>query len=653
MKQIKRLEHTHGGALEGEHLVWRFLKCAAGFWGKSGSRLSWFLSAILLLTIVLNLVASYSMNIWTREVFDALETKDSQKFISLSMTYLLLLAASIVIGAVYVYARMTAQRRWREWLTNRLIDRWLKNGRYYQLNTVSNAPGNPECRLADDVRVATESPVDLVAGMVAAVLSAATFVVILWNIGGTLTVHLGGMMITIPGVLVIAAVFHAMAATGSMLLIGRRLIPASEHKNQAEAEYRYVLTRIRENGESIALLQVEREERKSIDGSFTTVLRAWRSICIQTVRTTIVSQSSGYIAGVLPIILCAPKFLAGAMTLGEVMQAASAFTIVLGAFNWLVDNYPRLAEWTASARRIASLQISLDALDRAQVQRASQIEYRRADEPALKLSKLSITLGDRPLMTAPDLAIMPGERVLVTGESGSGKSTLVRALAGLWPWGGGHVEVPVKAKLFCLPQRAYLPSGTLRRAVNYPEAADSGSAEQIAGALGRVGLGHLVEHLDEERSWDQILSGGEKQRLAFARLLVHRPDIIVLDEATAALDDQSEHELMALLTKELDDATIVSVGHRSGLDAFHGRKFVLQPGRRGAKLVGDGYFIPRAALTNGPSSIERLPLWNPSSTSRTLGQPRARHDMYHGTNGSRPAPSAPWREAPMPQQLRS
>jgi putative ATP-binding cassette transporter len=342
---------------------------------------------------------SYGMNVWTRDVFDALQTRNSNKFLILTMIYLVLLSASIVISAIYVYARMAVQRRWREWLTNQLIDRWCKDGRYYQLNLVGGAPANPECRLADDVRIATEAPVDLVSGMIAAILSAATFVTVLWNIGGALTLHFDELVVTIPGFLVLAAIIHALAASGSTLLIGRRLIPMSEHKNQAEAEFRYDLSRIRENGESIALLQGELEERNSIAKSFNAVLCAWRNISIQTVGTTIVSQGSGYIAAVLPIVLCAPKFLDGAMTLGEVMQAASAFTIVLGAFNWLVDNYPRLADWTASARRIASLQISLDELDCAEVQRVNQISHNHANGPALRLRKLSIRLVARVTRT--------------------------------------------------------------------------------------------------------------------------------------------------------------------------------------------------------------------------------------------------------------
>jgi putative ATP-binding cassette transporter len=428
------------------------------------------------------------------------------------------------------------------------------------------------------------------------------------------------MSITIPGFLVVAALIYAVTASGLMIFIGRRFVAVSENKNQAEAEYRYVLTRLRENGESIALLQGEDEERNGIDKSFKTVLRAWRDICIQTMRTTIVSQTSGYIAPVLPIILCAPKFLDGAMTLGEVMQAASAFTIVQAAFNWLVDNYPQLAEWTASARRVASLQMSLDELERAEIGGVGRINRCEGKGAGLRLRSLSVMLDDRTLVAGAEVAIMPGEKVLITGESGSGKSTLVRALAGLWPWGGGEIEMPAGAKLLLLPQRAYVPTGTLRRAANYPEAAHSRSVEEIAKVLKKVGLGHLVEHLDEERSWDQTLSGGEKQRLAFARIFLHRPDIIVLDEATAALDSQSEGQLMGLLSREFEHATVVSVGHRSELEALHGRKIVLQRGRQGARLVSDFCRIPKPVLPSGRPRMGLLSRWNSSLAHRGFRQ---------------------------------
>jgi vitamin B12/bleomycin/antimicrobial peptide transport system ATP-binding/permease protein len=576
-------------------LLRRFWRSARSFWGSRGDRLAWPLSGIILLTVLLYLAAAYGMNLWNRAIFDALERRDGGTVLYLSLIYAPLLAASVAVMVLQVYARMTTQRHWRAWLNNHLLDRWLKSGRYYQLNLVGGDHENPEYRIADDVRGATEAPMEFATGLLTAILSAATFIVVLWTIGGSLTFSVAGVTLTIPGFLVVAAVIYAVLASGSMVFIGRRFVSVSENKNQAEAEYRYVLTRLRENGESIAVLGGEEEERSTVDGALISVLRRWRQICFQTMRTTIVSQTSGYIAPVLPIILCAPKFLDGSMSLGQVMQAASAFTIVQAAFNWLVDNYPRLADWTASARRVASLMVSIDALERAEEgEGVSRIERGEGTGAALRLSNLSVTLDTgKAVVKDAEVDIAPGERVLVAGESGTGKSTLVRAISGLWPWGEGRVEVANGAKMFLMPQRAYVPVGTLRRAAMYPEPAESKNIEDIADALKRVGLKHLVDRLEEQAAWDQTLSGGEKQRLAFARILLHRPDIVVLDEATSALDPESQDKLMELLTTELGATTIVSVGHRPELEAFHSRKIVLERRRGGARFVTDINLVPR------------------------------------------------------------
>jgi putative ATP-binding cassette transporter len=349
-----------------DYLLTRFWISARGYWGKNGDRLAWLLSAGLLFLIVANVGFQYGINVWNRAIFDAIEKRDSATVFHLTAIFFPLAVGSVALGVAQVFGRMAIQRRWRAWLTNSVVSRWLTNGRYYQLNLVSGDHKNPEYRIAEDLRIASDSPVDFMAGVTSAFLSASTFIVVLWTIGGALTLTMAGSAITIPGFLVIAAVLYAAIASGSIMMIARRFVQISEDKNQAEAEYRYTLTRVRENGESIALLGGEQEERDGIDKTFSKVLRQWARLAGQHMRTTLVSQGSSLIAPVVPLLLCAPKFLDGSMTLGQVMQAASAFTIVQSAFGWLVDNYPRLADWNACARRIASLMMSLDGLERAE-----------------------------------------------------------------------------------------------------------------------------------------------------------------------------------------------------------------------------------------------------------------------------------------------
>lgn len=579
-----------------DYLLTRFWISARGFWSRNGDRLAWPFSIGLVVLIVLTVGFQYGINVWNRAIFDAIETRDASTVFRLSAMFFPLAVGSIVLGVAQVFARMAIQRRWRAWLTASVLTRWLKNGRYYQLNLVGGDHKNPEYRIAEDLRVATDSPVDFLAGVTAALLSAATFIVVLWTIGGALTVTLGGATITIPGFLVIAAILYAAIASGSIVAIGRRFVQVSEDKNQAEADFRYTLTRVRENGESIALLGGEEEERDGIDRNFRNVLRQWARLAGQHMRTTLVSQGSSLVAPVVPLLLCAPKFLDGSMTLGQVMQAASAFTIVQSAFGWLVDNYPRLADWNACARRIASLMMSLDGLERAEqgegIGRIKRGET--GNEAMLELKDLSVTLDDGTAVVGEtEVVIEPGERLLVAGESGTGKSTLVRAIAGLWPWGEGSVNFHPDRRLFMLPQRPYVPSGSLRRAVAYPGAAENWTEAEIGEALHKVGLDHLKEKIEEEGPWDQTLSGGEKQRLAFARLLLHNPDIVVLDEATSALDEKSQDKMMQMVTDQLPKATIVSVAHRAELEAFHSRKIVLERRKGGAKLVSDVDLIPR------------------------------------------------------------
>jgi vitamin B12/bleomycin/antimicrobial peptide transport system ATP-binding/permease protein len=595
-------------------LLGRFWRTSRGFWKGKTAKVAWSLTGLLAFILIFQILVQYRINVWNRDIFDALENKNSGAVLYQSLLYIPLIAASLCTAVVGVYARMTMQRRWREWLTFHAVDRWLDNGRYYHLNLVAGEHENPEYRIGEDARLATDAPVDFAFGIMSALLSALTFIVVLWAVGGALDIEIGGEALHIPGFLVIAALVYSVLATGAMILIGRRFVPLSERSNQTEAEFRYALTRLRENGESIALLGGEQEERSGLMRSFNNVLESWRLVLGQYMRTTFVSTSSGLIATVVPIILCAPKFLAGTMSLGEVMQAASAFGIVQGAFSWLVDNYPRFANWSASARRITSLLVSIDALERAErqggIKRFARSEH---DEPALRLRGLSVKLDDGTgVVHEAEVDIAPGEKVLIVGESGTGKSTLVRAIAGLWPWGEGEVVMQRNSRVFMLPQRAYVPLGSLKRAVSYPMEADKVPDSDVRDALEEVGLGHLKDRLNDEEPWEQTLSGGEKQRLAFARLLIHRPDLIVMDEATSALDPGSQERLLKLLNEKIPNATLISVGHRPELEDYHERKLVLEHRPGGARLIRDEYitFVPGP----GVALMRRLLNWRGRGT---------------------------------------
>jgi len=572
-----------------QYLLARFWEAALGFWRNGGARTAWLLTFAALGVTLVNLALQYRLNVWHRTMFDAIDKHDGSGVLHQTLIFFPLIAAVVGVAGVATLAKMTLQRRWRAWLNGHLLDQWLTNGRYYQLNLVPGDHANPEYRVAEDLRVSVEAPVDFAVGIFSAVGSGIVFVGVLWFIGGELTIPIGSTTLHIPGFLVVGAFIYAVLASGSMVMIARGFIKVSEAKNQAEAEYRYVLTRLRENGESIALLGGETEERAGLDAAFTTARTRWYELMMQYFRTTLVSQASSGVAPVIPILLCAPKYVAGTMTLGEVMQAVSAFMIVQAAFSWLVENYPHLADWTASASRVASLLVSLDRLERAESAGTDgRIVRKQAEDGALRLRDVSVTLDDgSAVVNEADLEIARGEKVLVVGESGTGKSTLLRAIAGLWPWGSGEIMLKFDGHVL-MPQKPYVPLGTLRRAVAYPLSPDEVDDALLRRTVEEVGLGHFLDRLDEpSTTWEIVLSGGEKQRLGFARVLIQRPEIIFMDEATAALDPQSQEQLMRLLLERLPDATVISVGHRPELEAYHTRKLVLEHRADGARLVAD------------------------------------------------------------------
>jgi putative ATP-binding cassette transporter len=595
-----------------QYLLARYWEAALGFWRKEARHTAWRLTIAVFSIAVLNLGLGLLLNIWNRVMFDGLEKRDMHTVVFQSAIFLPLVLASLGMAIADTYSKMSLQRRWRAWLNGHVLNRWVSSGRYYQLTLRPGEHSTPESRITEDLRLSVDAPVDIVLGVFAAIITLITYIGVLWYIGGEITIPAGAMTLRVPGFLVITAFIYAVLASGSMVKIARGFIPLAESRSQAEADYRYALTRLRENAESIALLGGDAEERAGLDSAYVVLRRRWREVMMQSIRTTVVGNTTNGLAPIIPLLLCAPKYVAGTMTLGEMMQAASAFITVQHSFNWLVENYPRVADWTAAARRLASLLVSLDAVTGADTKEAAgQIVRTPAEAGALRLRGLSLMSDEGSVIVQDaDVEIAPGEKVLVVGESGTGKTTLVRAIAGLWPWGEGEVQV---GELFVMPQRPYVPLGTLRRAVTYPLSPDQIDDEVVRTSIEDVGLAHLLDKLDSDEPWDQVLSGGEKQRLGFARMLIQGPKLIVMDEATAALDSSSQDRLMRLVIDRLPASTLVSVAHRVELEAFHTRKLVLEYREDGARLVADEALEPAASAAAA---------WSPRENVRPLRRPR-------------------------------
>ncbi|HMK90726.1 MAG TPA: ABC transporter ATP-binding protein/permease [Methylocystis sp.] len=563
-----------------------FCKLSLGYWKGETSREAWTLTFIMALFAGLQLSAQIGANAWGRFFFDALE---GRKISSLKESVILLAALALFSGFAIsgaLVARMRMQLSWRKWVTEKLFGWWLEDQRYYRLEISSEEQTSPEYRIAKDVQFAVEPLVDFAIGLLTAAATAATFIGILWSVGGSLQFAAFGASYSVPGYLALSSVVYMAIATSATLGVGRSMIGAVAKKNETDAKFLAELMRIKENAESIALIRGDADEHGSLRANFANVVSA----CLTQIRSNgivvTVQSANGALVPLIPLVLASPKYLSGELSLGAVMQVASAFISVQVALNWFMDNFVRVAEWMASAQRVDELVESLQSLDIAAIMSEGNfIEFGESDDNGIHLERLGVAhRGGQIVIAAANVLIAAGEKVLVRGASGTGKSTLIRALAGLWPWGAGRILMPRNASVAFVPQQPYIPLGTLRGALMYSVGANV-TDDMIERAMRRCGLGYLIRDLDKDQRWDQVLSGGERQRIAFARLLLQSPEIIVMDEATSALDEESQISLLRLFHEELRYATVISVGHRAGMEEFHDKKILLERRPAGARLT--------------------------------------------------------------------
>jgi putative ATP-binding cassette transporter len=530
------------------------------------------------------------LNTWNNVFYNALQDRNWAVFVH-QLGYFCVLATFWVLVNVYqLYLNQWLQIRWRRWLTRVYLGHWLTDANHYRMQLLGDAADNPDQRIAEDVSQFITLTLGIGLQLLNASVTVVSFTAILWALSAQAPLHLFGMTLSVPGYLLWAALIYAVVGTVFTHLIGRPLIALNFQQQRYEADFRFNLVRVRENSEQIALLEGEPAERDRLLMRFGNVVTNWLAIMSRQKKLTFFTASYNQAAVVLPFIMGSPAYFANLMQLGGLMQIANAFGRMQEALSVFIAVYRNIAEWSAVIERLNGFDQSVAAA-RAVAVTPPVIDLAAGETAAVSIKDLAVRLPNGvPLVNASDLSIGLGERVLVSGPSGAGKSTLFRALAGIWPFGAGTITVPKNARVMMLPQRPYFPIAPLAAAVAYPAEPGTFDSAKVAELVTAVGLPALAARIEEEAHWNRMLSLGEQQRLGIARALLHAPDYLFLDEATASLDEPSEAALYGLLQQRLPAATIVSIGHRATLAAFHRRRLAFN-------REGDRYWLREGSLT--------------------------------------------------------
>jgi vitamin B12/bleomycin/antimicrobial peptide transport system ATP-binding/permease protein len=519
------------------------------------------------------------LNEWYNRFYNTLQDRSWSGFVS-ALVYFCVLAAVYTLLVVYqTYITQWLQIRWRRWLTQTYLRQWLNTANHYRMQLLGDSADNPDQRIADDLFLFVDSTLSISTRFLSSVVTLFSFAVILWTLSAAAPLRLFGVSVSIPGYLVWAALIYAVLGTVITHLIGWRLAPLNFQRQRYEADFRFNLVRTRENSEQIAAMRGEAAEREGHTNRFTAVVANWIALMKRQKQLNFFTQSYSQTAVIFPYLMASPVYFSGLMQLGGLMQTASAFGSVQSALSYFVNAYQDLAGYQAIIDRLAGFENAIEVARAAALTEPTIEVGPHPSTNAIAVKRLDVWLPNgTPLIGASDLALKRGESVLFTGPSGAGKSTLFRAITGIWPFGVGRVALPPDVKIMLVPQRPYFPVATLAVAVAYPARSGTFEDRRIAEALNAVGLPELAARLHHEDHWSRILSLGEQQRLAIARALLHAPDYLFLDEATASLDEPAEAALYRLLQERLPGAAIISIGHRSTLDAFHARRVAVVRG---------------------------------------------------------------------------
>ena len=549
--------------------LWRFVRFALPFWSAEHKWMNRGRLALIAALTVAQVAVQVGLNSWSARLYNAIEGRHLEAFLELIGTFVLLLLASILVFSITLYTKRRLQFAWRVWITKNTLSVWMAQGKHYQLGLVAGEHGdNPDGRIAEDIRVTTESAVELGQALFYCILLFGTFVAVLWTLSGVIHVEIGGTVIPIPGFMVFVALVYSAIGTSLALWAGFPLVGASNLRQTVEANFRFGLARAREYSESIALIGGDTDERTHLQELLRGVRRGWERQTYGLVRIIVFTTAYGVLANPFPLLVAAPRYIMGLISLGTLMQMAQAFSQVTAALAFPVDNLSGIALWRASVERVMALQDALGELQEKLGANRIEVEH---EGNSLQLAGVRVMQHDAtPLMKEITAEIGPGEHVVIEGNTPICHK-LILAVAGLWPWGAGKVTLPAGANIFIATDRPYVPVGPLGEAVCYPMTLGVCVPDDINSALSRVGLGDWAGHLGVVENWEAVFSAAQRQRLSFARMLLHRPDWIFLAEATNALDAAAQREMAALLVKEFPSATIVAVGRVGLLDGFFQR----------------------------------------------------------------------------------